>query len=97
ILRDQQQGVSIPRIAASFHNTVIHFLAEMARRMAAETQLDRIVLSGGAFQNAYLLEGLTREVARAGLQPILPQRVPPNDGGIALGQVAIAKARLAPS
>lgn len=95
ILADIELGVSMPRISASFHNTVIHFLGEMAKRMAAETNLDRVVLSGGAFQNAYLLERLMGELSRAGLQPILHQRVPPNDGGIALGQVAIANARLA--
>jgi hydrogenase maturation protein HypF len=94
ILSDLEAGVAMPRIAASFHNTVSHFLSEAAQRMAAETCLDQVVLSGGVFQNAFLLERLRRELMDAGLRPIVHQRVPPNDGGIALGQVAIVNAKL---
>jgi hydrogenase maturation protein HypF len=94
ILADLEAGVTTSRIAASFHNTVRHFLAEVARKMSAETNLNRVVLSGGVFQNAYLLERLRKDLINMGLLPILHQRVPPNDGGIALGQVAIANARL---
>ena len=95
ILRDLQAGVSTARIAASFHNTVVRFLLEFAGRMGKETSLDRVVLSGGVFQNVYLLKKLRKGLVEAGLIPIIHQRVPPNDGGIALGQVAIANAQLA--
>ena len=94
ILADLKAGASVPRIAASFQNTVVHFLLDVAQRMATATNLNRVVLSGGAFQNAYLLEGLNRQLIKAGLTPVLHQRVPPNDGGISLGQVAIANAQL---
>ena len=97
IIKDLQEGVSAARIATSFHNTAAHFLLEVAERMAKETSLNRVILSGGVFQNVYLLERLRKGLMKAGLTPIFHQRVPPNDGGIALGQVAIANARLARS
>jgi hydrogenase maturation protein HypF len=94
ILCDLRNGVSAARIAASFHNTVCEFLVELAKNMAQDTGLRQVVLSGGVFQNAYLLERTVRKLAQAGLDPVLPQKVPPNDGGISLGQVAIASAKL---
>jgi hydrogenase maturation protein HypF len=95
IIEDLKAGASLGRMAASFHNTVVQFLLEAAKAAAKETKLNRIVLSGGVFQNVYLLQTFRRDLLKAGLNPIIHQRVPPNDGGIALGQVAIANARVA--
>jgi hydrogenase maturation protein HypF len=95
IIEGLQAGVSAARIATSFHNTVALFLLEVAEQMTKETGLNRVILSGGVFQNVYLLERLRKGLMEAGLTPIVHQRVPANDGGIALGQVAIANARLA--
>jgi hydrogenase maturation protein HypF len=56
-----------------------------------------VVLSGGVFQNRRLLEATAAELARDGLQVLIPERLPPNDGGISFGQAAIAAARSGPA
>jgi hydrogenase maturation protein HypF len=74
------------RIAARFHNTLAEMVVEMAR-IAGEQQ---VVLTGGCFQNGYLTERSVRRLQEEGFRPYWHQRVPPNDGGIALGQIAAA-------
>ena len=59
----------------------------------ASAALDTVVLSGGVFQNRLLLEGTTERLAGAGLRVLVPERLPPNDGGISYGQAAVAAAR----
>ena len=56
--------------------------------------LDLVVLSGGVFQNRLLLERTLAGLHSAGLRTLIPEKLPPNDGGIAYGQVAVASARL---
>lgn len=73
-------------IAAKFHNT----LAAMIVAVAQEVGEANVVLSGGCFQNRALLERAISQLRRAGFQPYWQQRIPPNDGGIALGQVMAA-------
>jgi hydrogenase maturation protein HypF len=75
-----------PIIATAFHNTLIHAAAEMARRIG----IDNIVLTGGCFQNRYLLEKLIAVLREAGFYVFWHQRIPPNDGGIAIGQIVAA-------
>jgi hydrogenase maturation protein HypF len=75
-----------PIIATAFHNTLIHAAAEMARRIG----IDNIVLTGGCFQNRYLLEKLIAALREAGFHVFWHQRIPPNDGGIAIGQIVAA-------
>jgi hydrogenase maturation protein HypF len=58
--------------------------------VAQAVGLERIVLSGGCFQNQYLTERVCYRLREAGFRPFTHQRVPPNDGGIALGQIAVA-------
>jgi hydrogenase maturation protein HypF len=60
----------------------------MMVRIAAASEQTKVVLSGGCFQNRYLTERAIRRLREEGFQPYWHQRVPPNDGGIALGQVA---------
>jgi hydrogenase maturation protein HypF len=76
----------VPRgyIAAKFHNT----LAEMMVEVATASGQNKVLLSGGCFQNRYLTERAVRRLREEGFQPYWHQRVPPNDGGVALGQVA---------
>jgi hydrogenase maturation protein HypF len=83
ILSDVQKGVAIGRISAKFHNA----LTEAVVAVAKKTGERRVVLSGGCFQNRYLTERTVRRLQAEGFQPYWHQRVPPNDGGIALGQV----------
>ena len=81
-------------VAARFHNTLAEAIHEMCLRMRRESGLNRVCLSGGTFQNMRLL-GLTARALRAsGFDLFLHRNVPPNDGGIALGQAVIAAARM---
>jgi hydrogenase maturation protein HypF len=72
--------------AARFHN----MLADMAADVAARVAEPAVVLSGGCFQNRYLTERMVARLLRAGHRPYWHQRIPPNDGGIALGQIVAA-------
>jgi hydrogenase maturation protein HypF len=86
ILSDVQNGVAGGRISAKFHNALAEAVVVVARRAGGR----RVVLSGGCFQNRYLMERTVRRLQAEGFQPYWHQRVPPNDGGIALGQVVAA-------
>jgi len=84
ILTDVRRGSPVGAVAARFHNT----LADMIVATAAHVAESRVVLSGGCFQNRYLTTRTVRCLRQAGFRPYWHQRVPPNDGGIALGQIA---------
>ena len=84
IVRDVHDEVPAGVIAAKFHNTLV----EMMVRVAQSCGEEKIVLSGGCFQNRYLTERAVKRLREEGFRPYWHQRVPPNDGGIALGQVA---------
>ena len=90
ILKERDQGVPLPVICARFHNTLAEAILEVARKVGAK----RVALTGGVFQNRYLTERAFRRLEGAGFKPYIHQRVPPNDGGIALGQIVIAAARM---
>jgi hydrogenase maturation protein HypF len=89
------RGVSASTVSARFHNSLARMVVEMCERIRAATALPRVVLSGGVFQNETLLEQVLGRLAMRGFATYHHRRVPPNDGGIALGQAAIAAARLA--
>ena len=94
ILADLGAGVGIPVVAARFHNGVGRATARACARIAEAEGTDRVVLSGGVFQNRLLLERTTEALERAGLRVLMPRLLPPNDGGIAFGQAAVAAASL---
>ena len=83
-------GCPIGRVARRFHNTLAQMTVEIAQRVGEE----KVVLTGGCFQNRYLTETFVRRLQNAGFQAYWHQRVPPNDGGIALGQIIGAAAAL---
>ncbi len=91
ILTDLEHREPLGRIAAKFHHTLAEIVVAVARRVGES----RVVLTGGCFQNRFLLEACVRRLQEAGFRPYWHQRVPPNDGGIALGQVMGAAAALA--
>ena len=82
----------MPVVAARFHHAVARATADACARAAVRAGLSMVVLSGGVFQNRLLLEETARLLTAAGLRVLLPERLPPNDGGIAYGQAAVAAA-----
>lgn len=85
-------GVEVPVIAARFMNTLIRAAAEQLSRLAAETGLGRVVLSGGVFQNMYIMGRLPERLRARGLEAYTHSRVSANDEGISLGQLMILEA-----
>ncbi len=86
ILNDVHGGVSVSKISARFHNALVEAIVTVARCVKEE----RVVLTGGCFQNKYLTERAITRLRDAGFRVYWHQRVPPNDGGIALGQIGAA-------
>lgn len=86
ILDDHSRYVSLSRISAKFHNTLVEMMVQVAHRAGQE----RVVITGGCFQNKYLAERAVHRLREEGFRPYWHQRIPPNDGGIALGQVIAA-------
>lgn len=86
VLADVEGGAAASVISAKFHNTLVDLIVGVARQCGEE----RVVLSGGCFQNRYLVEHSVRQLQQEGFRPYWHQRVPPNDGGIALGQIIAA-------
>jgi hydrogenase maturation protein HypF len=77
-------------MAAGFHVAVAHLIAATADQLRQRTGIERVALSGGVFQNVLLLR-LTRTALQARHLRLMTHRlVPPNDGGLALGQAAVA-------
>jgi hydrogenase maturation protein HypF len=97
VAADVQMGRSAGWIAGQFHAALVALIVRLSNVVRAETGLGRVALSGGVFQNAVLLAGAVRELRRAGFTVLVHQRVPPNDGGLALGQAIVAARQLWPS
>lgn len=86
LLDERVRGVSAGVLSARFHQALVDCIVEVAQRAG----LRDVLLTGGCFQNAWLLQGAAEALRRDGRVAHWPQRVPPNDGGIALGQVLAA-------
>jgi hydrogenase maturation protein HypF len=91
-VEDLLDGAPASEVSAKFHLGVARLIAEIARRVREERKLSRVALSGGVFQNMLLLESTRRILMEGGFEVFTHSRVPPNDGGISLGQAAIANA-----
>lgn len=94
IVGDLQRGSAPARIAGRFHATIAAMLATACEAARAHGAPAIVALSGGVFQNRRLTERLQQRLASAGFHVLLNRRVPPNDGGLSLGQAAVAAARL---
>jgi hydrogenase maturation protein HypF len=90
IVADVRTGKPAPFVAALFHNTVGEAIVEVCGRLRRAEGLQRVCLSGGTFQNVYLLRRVLAGLRARGFDVYTHAKVPPNDGGIALGQAAIA-------
>ncbi|HEX3293437.1 MAG TPA: carbamoyltransferase HypF [Solirubrobacterales bacterium] len=93
ILADLGAGVPVPAVAAKFHNAMAEATARACAELARADGIEVAVLSGGVFQNRLLLERTAEALERQGLRVLTPRLLPPNDGGIAFGQAAVAAAR----
>ena len=93
IVDDVLSGVDPSIISAKFHNTIILTIFGFATDCRLKNGINKVVLSGGVFQNKYLLEGATDVLLKNNFQIYSHTAVPTNDGGIALGQLAVASKR----
>ena len=90
LLRDLKERVSPGAISRRFHMALVDVMGEVARRLRARTGLDRVCLSGGTFQNAFLLRHALEALAADGFRVFTHSAVPAGDGGLSLGQALVA-------
>ncbi len=94
IASDLRDGVRVPIISARFHETLARAVQESSRRARESTGIATAAFSGGCFQNRLLTERAKELLESDGFEVLVHRRVPPNDGGLALGQAAVAGFRL---
>lgn len=90
IVDDIEDGIDVAEISAKFHNTVINVIFAVASQIRKETGINKVVLSGGTFQNKYILSRIEKVLEKENFEVFSQLKVPSNDGGIALGQLVIA-------
>lgn len=90
LAEDAAAGRPGGEMARAFHNTLAAAVTDLCAQIRAVDGLDRVVLSGGVFQNKLLTEGVFQSLADQGFHVYTHRLVPPNDGGLALGQAIIA-------
>jgi hydrogenase maturation protein HypF len=93
IIIDVKEGISKSIIAAKFHNTIIYVIFDTLIKIRKETGIEKVALSGGTFQNKYILERLIPLLSHDKFKVYTQTGIPCNDGGVALGQLAIAAKR----
>ncbi|MCI5210778.1 MAG: carbamoyltransferase HypF, partial [Candidatus Electrothrix sp. ATG2] len=93
ILADLNKGIEKTIISTRFHKTVSAAVVAVCVHLREQRRIENVVLSGGVFQNAFLLQHVCTELAGQGFAVFHHCRVPPNDGGLALGQAAVALAQ----
>ena len=94
VVQDLRAGVLPSVMAARFHNGVAQMVAELCLELRRQGAPSLVVLSGGVWQNITLLHGTASWLQRESFEVLIHRQVPPNDGGLALGQAAVAAARL---
>ncbi len=94
LVADVHAGISLPIISARFHNGVAELTRQACDEIRQRTGLREVALSGGIWQNIALLERTTKRLQKDGFTVYIHQQVPPNDGGLSLGQVIVGAARL---
>jgi hydrogenase maturation protein HypF len=90
LLDDMDNQLPVAEAAWRFHHTIARMIVQVCERIAAQTQLRTVALSGGCFQNRLLLALTLPALENAGFQVLLHSQVPCNDGGLSLGQAAVA-------
>lgn len=89
LLEDLRAHIAVPSIAAKFHNTIVRASTECICRIRQKSGLNEVILSGGTFENIYLLEGMIKSLNQFGFKTYHNRRIPINDGGISFGQAAV--------
>ena len=89
VYEDALSGVGPPLISGKFHRTLVEMFAEVSVNLCKRHGLNRVVCSGGVFQNVFLLENLEERLAGSGLEVYTPELIPANDACISLGQAVI--------
>jgi hydrogenase maturation protein HypF len=93
VVAERDRGTPTAVVAAGFHAGLGGGAARAAIEVATTSGLDTVALSGGVFQNARLTAVVVGELEAAGLRVLVHHRLPPNDGGVSVGQAAIAARR----
>ena len=96
LIDDRRRGVETGRLAARFHNGVARLVARVCGELRDQTGLNQVALSGGVWQNLLLLRTAAVTLQAAGFTVLIHRQVPANDGGLALGQAAVAAASDSP-
>jgi hydrogenase maturation protein HypF len=94
IADDVSRGEPGARIARRFHSTLVDLIAAVCHRLRQATSIATVVLSGGVFLNALLTSEVVARLSGEGFRVCRHRLVPPNDGGLSLGQLAVAAARI---
>ena len=94
ILNDLRSGIPIPILAARFHNSIADLMLRICLQIRSENEINEVALSGGVWQNMTLLEKTMKNLLANGFKIYLHHQVPANDGGVSLGQAAIALHKL---
>jgi hydrogenase maturation protein HypF len=94
VTADVGKGLAVSAVSAKFHNTLVRMFSDLCDVIRRQRGLNRVVLSGGVFQNARLMVGLIPALSARGFEVYSHRQVPANDGGIALGQALIAAKRM---
>jgi hydrogenase maturation protein HypF len=94
VVEDVVQGTSPGYVAARFHESLVRACEQVCMAVREKTGLNLVALSGGVWQNALLFSRCLERLTKTGFEVIYHRQAPPNDGGIALGQAAVAAAML---
>jgi len=96
IFKDINNNVSIEVISSKFHNTIVNFTVDMCVLIRNKININEVVLSGGVFQNAYILSNLIEALKEKDFTVYSHENIPTNDGGVSIGQIIIANANIIP-
>jgi len=94
LLMDYRSGSSPANLAARSHNSIVQLCVQICDTIRNDFSINTVVLSGGVWQNRYLFNRTILALENQGFQVLTHQKVPTNDGGIALGQIAVAVSAL---
>jgi hydrogenase maturation protein HypF len=94
VAADVRAGVAAPIISARFHHSVAALILHLSLRLREKEGLGQVALSGGVFQNVTLLKLTVERLRRADFEVLIHQLVPPNDGGLALGQAVVGAIKI---